>query len=1182
MMFPIHDAAALLHVLAVAAAKGAGVLAVAALVALALRRASAALRHLVWTLALAVTLLLPLAAVLVPAWHLPLLPARAVVPLNVIDPPAASVPSLAPTAVDQPSLPRVSSVRSEDDTVATPSIRDRTPAVRLSTAAIQPSIQPRRIRPPLSTVLLAIWATGSMAVTASWIVGLVAVWRLGRRSPAMWAGPLFDAMERLRTDLGIRRRVVLHVGGGATMPVTWGTVRPHVALPADAIGWPAERLRVVLLHELSHVRRHDCATQLLAHLCCAVHWFDPLAWLAAARMRAERERACDDAALRHGTDPAAYAEVLLAIARSARGSGGTAVMPMARRSGLRDRVAAVLNGAVNRGSPTRRLVSSAVATAAVMLVATAAVRLMPRAARGQQQPAVITPTAQPATRPAVPLPSLPVKIPSNRAVLRVLGDDGTPMPIDDLTSIFVWIQPDMKWTDGPKPTVLGRYDGGWVLVDGDMFVLGQAGQKTDLRFTSGGTATEATGTLPKRWPQGRQVTFKRVANPTETQVDLTEGPAGVAADEVAGRVVDPAGRPVAGAVVSFPQGMMEGIPDRRIGGATTGADGVFRCRPIKLFGFEYMQVVAPGYAPRWIAAVEAGKGFTVRLDASTRLRGQLRLPGGAPAAGAKIELFTDRDNGRDPERWSPTVHNIPWTVTADGAGRYDQPLEAGEYDVHVTSPGGGVERVPKLRMTAGQIASLPEKLSPAVPLTLEAVDSVSGRPVAGVRFELMQAFPWAIENIQDTDRTTGGDGRATWAGLVPGQAEVGVAAAGFSRWWLERPRRGRSAGDERSIDDLDVDVSPAKPILRVMLEPAILLTGRVVAPDGTPVPHAAVDVGGMLTGDSRYAAVTDANGSFSMQVPELGRRTASRPVDAEYAVVAYDPWRRWANGLGGRFAPAVGAKHTDLIHMSAGGRVRGRVVDGAGRPVARIEVEGVAADGLDKGYYDPRVMTDGAGRFDLGPMRPGTYTVYADTNYGVNLAPTAVAYPNPIDVAEGDAIALGDLTYTGPPPPPVPEHFENEYPDFLRIQPPRPAPPQLVPGQAPAPAPAPAPARSMRDESDGTPVREPTVANVPPVVVATVPPAGAADVDPSLTEIRATFSKRMEDGGWSWVQVDPRHFPQMTGGTHYEADHRTCVLPVRLEPRHTYEVWLNSDDFQNFTDRDGRPAEPYPLVFRTR
>ncbi len=103
-----------------------------------------------------------------------------------------------------------------------------------------------------------------------------------------------------------------------------------------------------------------------------------------------------------------------------------------------------------------------------------------------------------------------------------------------------------------------------------------------------------------------------------------------------------------------------------------------------------------------------------------------------------------------------------------------------------------------------------------------------------------------------------------------------------------------------------------------------------------------------------------------------------------------------------------------------------------------------------------------------------------------------------------------------------------------------------------------------------------------PVVVKTVPEAGTKNVSPGEMEIRVTFSKEMTDQSWSWSSAWKDSVPESVGKPHYETDHKTCVLKVKLEPNKTYGYWINSQRFHGFQDTQGHPALPYLLVFQTK
>jgi RNA polymerase sigma-70 factor (ECF subfamily) len=112
--------------------------------------------------------------------------------------------------------------------------------------------------------------------------------------------------------------------------------------------------------------------------------------------------------------------------------------------------------------------------------------------------------------------------------------------------------------------------------------------------------------------------------------------------------------------------------------------------------------------------------------------------------------------------------------------------------------------------------------------------------------------------------------------------------------------------------------------------------------------------------------------------------------------------------------------------------------------------------------------------------------------------------------------------------------------------------------------------------------QEVTLDTARPVVIKSLPESGSNTVDPGMTEIRVTFSKEMQPGGWSWGMINKESYPGTSESPKYLEDKRTCVLPVKLQPGKTYAVWINTEKLQNFKDTKGMVAVPYLIVFKTK
>lgn len=314
-----------------------------------MRRASASTRHFVWTCAIVAAALVPIAASVAPRWTLPVPAALASFSPDVA-PPAELVVRSEPS-LSTGSAPAAPTVRGAEGLAGEPVSRDASPW-----------------RIDIATLALGIWAIGTAAILLWLVIGAAAAHRI-RHSASGIEHDWIDEARALAGTLDLRRPVAVVASPAVDAPIVCGVWRPLIVLPRAAAHWTRDRLRLVVLHELAHVKRRDCLTQALAQIVCAAYWFNPLAWVAARRLRVERERACDDVVLAAGAKGSEYAGHLLDIARTMAPDRWSPLartgVAMAHRSQLEGRLMAILDPATRRSSTTY---ARHAAAAAVLLV----------------------------------------------------------------------------------------------------------------------------------------------------------------------------------------------------------------------------------------------------------------------------------------------------------------------------------------------------------------------------------------------------------------------------------------------------------------------------------------------------------------------------------------------------------------------------------------------------------------------------------------------------------------------------------------------------------------------------------------------------------------------------------------------------------------------------------------------
>jgi len=285
---------------------------------LVLRTRNVVAQKAAWMLVLASAMLMPVVA----PWaeRMPWVPAQAIMNLPRSEWPAAHRARSAETARNAP-VSRAVSPAMRLETALPPAVY-REPAaaspggthfpaptvshVSSDATAMQNASRTAESAAPGFTELHA----GAIAVLLYAGICTLLLLRLGR---GLWAAArLWNTAEPVSpASCAQVRSANTRASARVSSPVTVGA---GIVLPADYAAWDAEKLRIVLAHEESHVRQRDFYLQLAASLYAAVFWFSPLGWWLKRKLSDLSETISDGAALDHAASHASYAQVLLEFA----------------------------------------------------------------------------------------------------------------------------------------------------------------------------------------------------------------------------------------------------------------------------------------------------------------------------------------------------------------------------------------------------------------------------------------------------------------------------------------------------------------------------------------------------------------------------------------------------------------------------------------------------------------------------------------------------------------------------------------------------------------------------------------------------------------------------------------------------------------------------------------------------
>ncbi len=932
------------------AAKGVIVLAGAGVATLLMRKASASARHLVWALAMASVLLLPVLSAALPGWHM--------LPRWVLMAEEKPAPAMAAAEVMEPMRPAPAEPLSQ-------------PMARIETLPSSPSAapMPAPLSPPqplkLPAWLVLGWIGGAGLTLCPVLLSYLMLRRLRRSADRIDSGTWPMLLHQLKEQLNLRRPVLLLGSSKPAMPMTWGIFRPVLLLPHSSRQWTAERRRIVLVHELAHVKRRDCLWQLLGQLACGLYWFNPLVWLALKQMQAERERACDDLVLGGGIKGSQYAEQLLEIASNlqAHRMAGYSAIAMARPSKLEGRLLAILDSGRNRKAITWAGVIVAVIVAAAVALPVAVLR----AGDGQKDAAASTTATQPAaSQPAEPAQLEPAKQQSRRSTetVEIKVVDAKEKPV---SGAEVYLVQELAPSRQERNQIVTH--SGAVIADASG--TARFADMPSLLNSDLGRTRRAYARVP-----GKKMGFvnrsyaRRTGQPPEEPIvivledsaDLrgqTRVPEGYTPDQVLVEVL---------AVRLEPSSLSRlqsfDTRDRQTGEVLwpelfrvhAHPDGSFTVRDVPAGGTVYLAANAPGLGEAQAMVTQSSRAEVVqlRLDPAGTIEGTLTYRDTKkPAAGARVAAWPGSEA-------LPVGHPFVSSVGADGRFRITG-LPQNEYTLAIDPASISSEWTmaarDKLRVAQGQtVKDIALELEHGAVLSGRVVDAESAKGIEAVSIRALS--PNQPNGIRVAHAFSQADG--SWSMRVPtGESYVYIDSA-LRQYNQPDAQTIRIEAGQQANQGVIFSLTSAPPAPQTQqLVGDATIKGRVIDEAGKPVQGVQIGRNSVLKNRGRTLPMSNPRAATT---DDQGRYTFQTSAGAETTVFVSSPG--FDSPRSKPFTPAANQTVTveDLIvhPRPVVSQITGIVVDPQGKPIAGA----VIGDSLDP--ESPR--TNDAGRFTL-PLR---------------------------------------------------------------------------------------------------------------------------------------------------------------------------------------------------------------------
>jgi bla regulator protein BlaR1 len=283
---------------------------------------------------------------------------------------------------------------------------------------------PRPARNHFPEALAIIWACGFIGIACSWGIR----WRRIR------------AAVRCASPVNIDLPIKAMSSPTLLEPGIFGIFRPVLLLPEGIFDCLTPiQLTAVIEHELCHVRHRDNLTAAIHMFVETVFWFHPLVWWIGKRMVEERERACDEEVLTHGSEPRIYAEAILNVCKLYAESPLACVAGVTG-SNLKGRIEAIMTNRITLRLTFAKKLALSIAGISVFAMPIAIAIINSSSARAEilqtiPAPVVSAPAVPPAPQQSVVKLSAPPRLIAQQAVAPKVVDRPAPAAAFEVASI---------------------------------------------------------------------------------------------------------------------------------------------------------------------------------------------------------------------------------------------------------------------------------------------------------------------------------------------------------------------------------------------------------------------------------------------------------------------------------------------------------------------------------------------------------------------------------------------------------------------------------------------------------------------------------------------------------------------------------------------------------------------------